>query len=110
MSHYTKELHPNDPLVGPERHADLALLDEYHRGRLSAPQEDQVRQHLVLCRRCQELLLDWAAFLDTEHTPSRFWSAELTSAWEEWLDLKERALNLSAEEEAGLAQLAHSGQ
>lgn len=73
---------------GAEDHASIEVLDDYHAGRLSATEEDQVREHLVLCKACQGLMLDWAEFQSEERRPSRFWSAELSAAWDEWLDLK----------------------
>ena len=62
----------------------LELLDSYHNRRLSSAEENQVRQHLVSCRDCQRLLLDWVDFMESDRQESRLWSAELMAVWEEW--------------------------
>jgi hypothetical protein len=68
-----------------EDHLSIEVLDDYHQGdRLSREEESRVQHHIVLCRHCQERLLDLVRFLK-DGKESRFWSAELTSAWEQWL-------------------------
>lgn len=65
-------------------HPSIATLDVYHRTALRADEAAQVRRHLVLCRECSEALLDLTQFLEESPEFSRLWSAELTTAWEEW--------------------------
>jgi putative zinc finger protein len=71
-------------------HPTIEVLDAYHQGGLGADEAAQVQHHLIFCRECRDLLLDLAHFLADSETPSRLWSAELTSAWEEWQAERER--------------------
>jgi hypothetical protein len=81
----TEDLDSNDD------HPSLETLDAYHRAAVGKNETARIRRHLVLCRECSETLLDLAQFLEESPEPSRLWSAELTAAWEEWLDaLKKR--------------------
>ena len=65
-------------------HPAIEVLDAYHQGDLSPKDAAEVQHHLIFCRECRDLLLDLARFLAGSEAPSRLWSAELTSAWEEW--------------------------
>lgn len=72
-------------------HPSIEVLDAYHQGTLGGEEAAQVQHHLIFCRECRDLLLDLARFLADSEKPSRLWSAELTSAWEEWqAELKRR--------------------
>lgn len=84
MSH-TKTPHtdPRD-LEQADDHPTIEVLDAYHQGDLPAEEASRVQHHLIFCRECRDLLLDLAHFLADSEEPSRLWSAELTSAWEEW--------------------------
>lgn len=66
-------------------HPSIEVLDAYHHGRLPGKEESGVRRHLLLCPQCRGLLLDLARFLEDTGTPVRLTSAELTSAWEDWV-------------------------
>ncbi|HSR52481.1 MAG TPA: hypothetical protein VLV83_16775, partial [Acidobacteriota bacterium] len=52
-------------------HPDHATLVDYHSGRLPPEAEKQVRHHLVLCRRCAKLLLEFDAFTAEAADPSQ---------------------------------------
>ena len=65
-------------------HPTIEVLDSYHQGDLSPKDAAQVQHHLIFCRECRDLLLDLARFLEGSEAPSQLWTAELTSAWEEW--------------------------
>ncbi|MEA2599165.1 MAG: hypothetical protein QOF89_157 [Acidobacteriota bacterium] len=65
-------------------HPSIEVLDAYHQGNLEGEEAAQVQHHLIFCRECRDLLLDLARFLADNEKPSRLWTAELTSAWEEW--------------------------
>ncbi|HEX4959271.1 MAG TPA: zf-HC2 domain-containing protein [Thermoanaerobaculia bacterium] len=82
----TNRIPQTDPqdLGTAEGHPTLEALDAYHQGSLPAKEAGQVQHHLLFCRGCRDLLLDLARFLADSDKPSRLWSAELTSAWEEW--------------------------
>jgi anti-sigma factor RsiW len=64
-------------------HATLEELIAYHGGELAAEEKKRVQDHLVWCRECVTLLLDWEAFLNAKyedaHQPSE---AEVEAAWQ----------------------------
>lgn len=68
-----------------EEHFPISVLDAYLRQALPDPEMARVQHHIVLCRECRDLLLDLASFLEDAGREGRLWSAELTSAWEEWV-------------------------
>ena len=79
----TPQTDPRD-LGQADGHPTIEVLDAYHQGDLGTAEAAQVQHHLIFCRECRDLLLDLAHFLAVSETPSRLWSAELTSSWEEW--------------------------
>jgi anti-sigma factor ChrR (cupin superfamily) len=82
----TSKISKTDPRDSGEAdgHPAIEVLDAYHQGDLSPKEAAQVQHHLIFCRECRDLLLDLARFLEGSQAASRLWSAELTSAWEEW--------------------------
>jgi hypothetical protein len=74
-----------------DHHPVIETLEAYHRGALRPGEAARTWRHLVLCRECSETLLYLAEFQEKSPEPSRLWSAEVTIAWEEWLEaLKQR--------------------
>jgi hypothetical protein len=65
----------------PEGHPTLQHLAAYHQGRLGESEEEEIREHFLLCRECREVLLDLAEFLDETPPPSRFSPEEALAAW-----------------------------
>jgi hypothetical protein len=50
---------------GPAAHPSLERLTAFHAGELDPAAEDEVQDHLAVCRHCTGLLLDLPAFLET---------------------------------------------
>lgn len=48
---------------GPDAHPRPETLTAYHAGELSAADEEEIQEHLAVCRHCTRLLLDLPAFL-----------------------------------------------
>jgi len=49
---------------GPDAHPSPETLTAYHAGELTAAGEEDVQEHLAVCRHCTRLLLDLPAFLE----------------------------------------------
>lgn len=64
-----------------EEHPTLQRLAAYHHGQLGESEEEEIREHFLLCRECREVLLDLAEFLDETPPPSRFAAEEALAAW-----------------------------
>jgi len=50
---------------GPDAHPSPETLTAYHAGELVPAAEDEVQEHLAVCRHCARLLLDLPGFLET---------------------------------------------
>jgi Putative zinc-finger len=50
----------------PAEHPNDGTLSFYHARKLSPEEEDQVREHLVECKRCRDLLLEYAEFVEDD--------------------------------------------
>lgn len=53
-------------LPDPTEHPGDGTLSFYHARKLSPKEEDRVREHLVECKRCRDLLLEYAEFMEDE--------------------------------------------
>jgi hypothetical protein len=73
----------------PTDHPSGERLSAYAAKELSAGEELEVQEHLAVCRRCRELLLDFASFVETPLDEPREGVADLAAA-AEWRALKER--------------------
>jgi Putative zinc-finger len=50
----------------PAEHPSDGTLSFYHARKLSPEEEDRVRNHLVECKRCRDLLLEYAEFMEDD--------------------------------------------
>lgn len=72
-----------EPIQGihPEEHPTFQRLAAYHRGQLVESEQEEIREHFLLCRECREMMLDLAEFLDENPPPSRSSAEEVLAAW-----------------------------
>jgi anti-sigma factor RsiW len=64
-------------------HATLEELIAYHSGELPPEDVERLQEHLVWCRECLELLLDWAAWTESAQEGGRAVSeAQVAAAWQ----------------------------
>jgi hypothetical protein len=70
----------DETIAEPQGHCSIETLSAYHRRLLSPQETELVRDHVVLCRACQLLLLDLARFLDDEQRPGRITPEEVEEA------------------------------
>jgi hypothetical protein len=68
---------------GPGAHPSPETLTAYHAGELSAAAEEEVREHLAVCRHCAQLLLGLPAFLEPPTPLLEGPDAAAEAAWEE---------------------------
>jgi hypothetical protein len=73
----------------PADHPSGERLSAYAARELSTGEELEVQEHLAVCRRCRDLLLDFASFVETPLDGPREGVADLTAA-AEWRALRER--------------------
>jgi hypothetical protein len=87
MSDWTDDLKPGvEELVAaqsPGPHLEPDEIAAYRAGELPSDEEERVREHLVLCRDCAELLLDLEALGDPDFGAGEPWSAaDAATVWE----------------------------
>lgn len=68
---------------GPGAHPSPTTLTAYHAGELSPAAEEEVREHLAVCRHCAQLLLGLPAFLEPPASLLEGPDAAAEAAWEE---------------------------
>lgn len=73
----------------PAEHPSDGTLSFYHARKLSPEEEDRVREHLVECKRCRDLLLEYAEFMADEEEEKREGVADLAAA-ADWQRLRAR--------------------
>jgi hypothetical protein len=58
-------------------------MGAYHRGKLTDEEEEEIREHLLSCRECRELMLELVSFLDGPSRQSRSSGEEIVTAWKQ---------------------------
>ncbi|MCP3960336.1 MAG: zf-HC2 domain-containing protein [bacterium] len=67
---------------GVERHPSARRIAAYHRGELSTPDVEQLRDHLAMCPECADLLLDFAGFSEQPATgAAEWWKTRKEAVW-----------------------------
>src|SRR4051794_40419078 len=64
-------------------HLSIPQLGAYHRDQLTDDEQEALREHLLVCRECRQILLDLVEFLDGDPPPSRSSAEEVVTAWQE---------------------------
>jgi len=80
----------------PADHPGSEVLSAYSARALPPEEELRVQEHLALCRRCRDLLLDFASFLETPLAERTEGVTDLAAA-AEWRVLRERMRHESGE-------------
>lgn len=73
----------------PAEHPSDGTLSFYHARKLSPEEEDRVRDHLVECKRCRDLLLEYAEFMEDEEEETPAGVADFGAA-ADWQRLRGR--------------------
>jgi hypothetical protein len=63
-------------------HATPEELIAYHAGNLSRENDERLQSHLVWCRECLDLLLDWMKFTQPEERQPQISDAQVAAAWQ----------------------------
>jgi hypothetical protein len=67
---------------GQGAHPGVERLTTYHAGELTPAEEDQVQEHLAVCRHCTQLLLDLPAFLAAPAGAPESLDLEADASWQ----------------------------
>jgi len=68
---------------GPGAHLDPGTLIAYHRGELTPAAEEDVQEHLAVCRHCARLLLELPSFLEAPDAALETADAAAEASWRE---------------------------
>jgi hypothetical protein len=68
---------------GPSSHPSLERLTAWHAGELPPTAEDEIQEHLAICRHCTRLLLDLPTFLETPADALDSGDAMPDASWQE---------------------------
>jgi hypothetical protein len=68
---------------GPDAHPTPEMLTAYHAGELTRAAEEEVQEHLAVCRHCARLLLDLPAFLAAPAAGHEGLDVEADASWRE---------------------------
>lgn len=77
------------PSTDPAEHPSDGTLSAYAEGKLAEAQELEVQEHLALCGRCRDLLLEFASFVEVPLADETRGVADLEAA-KEWRALQAR--------------------
>lgn len=72
---------PGQP--GRQGHPSLERLGAYHRGQLTDREQEELREHFLLCRECRQVMLELVEFLDGSQRPASCSAEEIVDAWKE---------------------------
>lgn len=71
-----------NPRPGNDEHPTIERLRDYHRGQLTAADEDLIQEHFISCSDCRETFLELADFLDGASGEPRWSAEEMVKEWQ----------------------------